>query len=109
MSINSNAKGKAGELEFANLLKEHGFDKARRSQQYAGVAGDADVIGLKGMHIEVKRVERLNLDKAMEQAIEDCNDSNMPMVAHRKNYKDWKVTMSFDDWIKLYKAWIERV
>lgn len=105
MSINSNQKGKRGEREVAGLLKEHGFSDARRSQQYAGTNNDADVVGLDGIHIEVKRVERLNIDKAMEQAISDCGEEDTPVVIHRKDRKDWKVTMLFDDWVDLYKAW----
>ena len=44
--INSKAKGKNGELEFVKVCKEYGFDDCRRSQQYAGINNDADVIGL---------------------------------------------------------------
>lgn len=104
--INSKQKGKKGELEFSNLCKKHGF-KTRRSQQYAGINGDADIVGLNGVHVEVKRVERLNLSKAMEQAIEDRKEGEIPIVAHRKNYEDWKITMLAEDWFELYKAWLE--
>jgi hypothetical protein len=34
--INSRAKGAAGERELANYLREQGWKKARRTQQYAG-------------------------------------------------------------------------
>ena len=105
--INSKQKGKVGELEFSNLCKEHGFKKVRRSQQYAGINNDADVVGLPGMHIEVKRVERLNISKAVKQAIRDKADDEIPIVAHRKNREDWLITMTADDWFKLYKKYIE--
>ena len=104
--INSKQKGKAGELEFSNLCKEHGFD-TRRSQQYCGINNDADVVGLEGLHIEVKRVERINIDDAMDQAIRDKKDDEIAIIAHRKNRKPWKVTMLFDDWIRFYKKFIE--
>ena len=45
--------------ELANLLKDYGFEDARRGQQYCGANGDADVVGLEGVHIECKRVEKL--------------------------------------------------
>ena len=67
MTINSNKKGKRGERELANILKKYGF-KSRRGQQYCGANGDADVIGLDGIHIECKRVEKLNIDEAYIQA-----------------------------------------
>ena len=101
--MNSRTKGKRGELEAAHLLKEYGYD-ARRGQQFSGINGDADVVGLPGVHIEVKRVEKLNIDKALEQAIRDKRESEIPIVMHRKNRTKWKVTMLFDDWMMLYKA-----
>lgn len=103
MTINSKQKGKAGEREIAKLLREHGYD-ARRSQQYCGANGDADVIGLPGIHIESKRTERLNLSDAMSQAISDSKE-NIPTVWHRKNHEEWLVTMRAKDWLSLYKDW----
>jgi Holliday junction resolvase len=100
--MNSKKKGTRGELELANLLKEKGFSEARRSQQYCGINNDADVIGIDGIHIECKRVEKLNIDEAMEQAKRDCK-ANIPTVFHRKNNKEWLVTMRLDDWVELYK------
>ena len=100
--INSKQKGKKGELEFSHLLKKHGFE-ARRGQQYSGTETTADIISeLDRLHFEVKRVERLNIDNAIEQAVKDCGDK-IPVVAHRKNRKDWLITMKFDDWIELIK------
>lgn len=58
-------KGKRGERELAGILRKYGFD-SRRGQQYSGANGDADVAGLPGIHVEVKRVERLNISEAMK-------------------------------------------
>ena len=107
--INSREKGKKGEREFARLCREHGFANARRSQQYSGINGDADVVGLEGIHIEVKRVERLNIDEAMKQSIRDSREGEMPIVAHRRNREEWKVTMRAEDWFEFYKAWRDSV
>lgn len=104
MPINSRAKGKAGELELSRVLREHGYD-TRRGQQYCGANGDADVIGLPYVHIECKRVEKLNLAAAMAQARSDAIEGEIPCVMHRKNYEDWKVTMTLADWIELYREW----
>ena len=101
--MNSRQKGARGERELAAVLREHGFD-SKRGQQYCGLNGDADVIGLPGIHIECKRVERLNIYEAMQQAKRDAGDGEVPAVFHRKNREGWLVTMSFEDWIKLYKA-----
>lgn len=58
--MNSNQKGKKGERELAAILKSYGYEDSRRGQQYCGSNGDADVVGLPGIHIECKRVEKLN-------------------------------------------------
>jgi hypothetical protein len=101
--INSRDKGKRGERELAGILRSHGYD-TRRGQQYSGANGDADVVGLPGVHIEVKRVERLNITDAMSQAIGDAKEK-IPAVFHRKNNEAWLVTMRLDDWILLYREW----
>ena len=101
--MNSKQKGARGERELASLLREHGYD-CRRSQQYCGANGDADVIGLPGIHIESKRTERLNLSNAMSQAIADCKE-NIPTVWHRKNNEQWLVTLSAENFLKIYADW----
>lgn len=102
--MNSRDKGKRGEQEAARVLKAQGYE-ARRGQQYSGASGDADVIGLPGIHIEVKRVEKLNVSKAMQQSMRDARDGEMPVVMHRKNKETWLVTMPFNVFMVLYKAW----
>ena len=103
--VNSRRKGKEGELEFARECREAGYEAARRSQQYCGVAGDADVIGLPGLHVEVKRVNRLNIEQAMEQACSDAQAGELPVVAHRKDGGKWLVTMELDTFWRLYREW----
>jgi Holliday junction resolvase len=104
--INSKQKGSRGEREWANFCKDQGYN-VRRTQQYAGGTEEsADCVGLPYIHQEVKRVEKLNIDEAMEQAWCDCNfPGPIPIVAHRKNGKRWKVTMYAEDWFMLYKEW----
>ena len=106
MTINSKQKGNRGEREFAKLCRENGFHETRRGQQYNGLDGE-DVVGLPYMHIEVKRVERLNISKAIRQAVEDAKEDQIPMVAHRKNREEWLVTMRAEDWFELYEAFIK--
>jgi hypothetical protein len=101
--INSRAKGKKGELEIAKILREtYGFENVKRGQQYSGINGDADIVGLPYMHCEVKRVENLNIEKALQQAKRDCKEGKIPAVFHRKNGEKWKVTLDLDDFMNLY-------
>ena len=106
MAINSKRKGKRGETECACVLRELGFPNVRRTCQYNGkeTGSLADLIGIDGVHIEVKRDEHLNIYDAIEQAQRDCNDGETPTVFHRKNNKPWLVTMTLADWAKLYKG-----
>lgn len=87
--MNSREKGAAGERELAGILKKYGYD-CRRGQQYCGINGDADVIGIPGLHIECKRVEKLNIDDALEQSIRDAKNGEMPL--------------ELDEFMKLLKA-----
>lgn len=102
--MNSRNKGARGERELAKKLKEYGYG-CRRGQQYSGANGDADVVGLRGVHIECKRVERLDLYGAMAQAKADARDRELPVVMHRKNNCEWLVTMPLERWIELYREW----
>lgn len=104
--MNSRQKGKRGELELSAALRDYGYD-CRRGQQYCGASGDADVIGLPGIHIECKRVERLDLSAAMRQAAGDAQPGELPAVFSRKNREGWLVTMTLGDWIRLYKRGLE--
>ena len=100
--MNSRQKGKRSELELAHVLRDYGFN-ARRGIQYCGAFGDADVIGVPGIHIECKNRERLNLYDAMAQSVRDARSNELPCVFHRKNRCEWLVTMRLDDWMKMYR------
>ena len=99
--INSRNKGKRGELMLARALGEYGYH-CRRGQQYCGSNGDADVLGLPGIHIECKWVEHLNLYNALAQAIHDAREGELPAVFHKKNNCNWIVSMQLPDFMKIY-------
>lgn len=105
MGLMSRNKGKLGEREFAQLCQEHGFD-VRRTAQCRGNTGQAgDVEGLPGVHVEVKRTERLNLAAAYAQSVNDAKvggNGDVPIVAHRSSRQPWLVTMSAEDWLRMY-------
>lgn len=102
--MNSRQKGARGERELASKLRDYGYE-SRRGQQFSGANGDPDVVGLSGIHIECKRVERLNIEDAMAQAKRDARENEIPAVFHRKNHCEWLVTMELDKWIELYREW----
>lgn len=89
-------KGKRAEREAAAALESVLGVECRRSQQYAGGMGSADVVGLDGVHVEVKHQERMRLFDWITQAVGDCG-TNVPIVLHRQNRKPWVVSMLLSD------------
>ena len=102
MGKTSREKGKRGEREVAQLLKDHGYE-GRRGQQYCGATGEADVVGLPGVHIEVKRTEAFHLWDALKQSTFDAREGEIPSVWHRKNNEPWVVILTAEDFIELYR------
>ena len=102
MSRSQQRKGADAERELASILSEYGFTTVRGGSQTFGTV--PDVTGLPGIHIEVKRVERLNLSEAMQQAVRDAERfrDGLPAVFHRRNRKPWLVTMRLQDWMTIY-------
>lgn len=107
MAINARKKGKRNELLLAHFFQKYGFD-ARRSQQYCGMNGDADVVGVPYLHVECKAVQKLNLDKAMEQSAGDAREGEIPVVIHRKDRQDWRITMTLEDFMPFFMAYVEQ-
>lgn len=94
--MDSRAKGARGELEAAEALGRIGLD-CRRSVQYCGRGGDADLVCDAELHIEVKLTERLNPYSFMSQAIRDSRSKKTPIVVMRSSYKPWLVLVRLDD------------
>lgn len=103
MGKSSQRKGADGERELSNILKEYGFD-VRRGQVFNH---ESDMVGLEGIHPEVKRVEKLNVSAAMKQAVTEAQirKDGTPTLFHRRNRETWLVTMRLEDWIELYRKW----
>lgn len=100
--MNSCTKGRRGEEELARILRRYGFEITRGGTCSFGEA--PDLSGLPGLHIECKRVEKLNLSAAMAQSIRDSKrfGDGIPTVFHRKNREDWLVTLQLADFMQLY-------
>lgn len=105
--INSKQKGARFERQLASMFREFGYADARRTAQYCGNTGDAsDVVGLAGIHVEAKSQETMRLYDWMAQAKRDSeNTGNLPAVFHKKSCADILVTMTMDDWMRLYEAY----
>ena len=103
MAKSQQRKGADGERELSAILQGYGYPVTRGGSLSFGTV--PDLVGLPGIHIEVKRVEHLNIHAAMKQAAVDAERfGGMPAVFHRKNREEWLVTMPLNCWIKLYNS-----
>lgn len=101
----SRDKGKRGEREAAAELNKLFDCEAHRAQQYCGADHDADIkCNIDGLHFEVKRQERMQLYKWMEQAENDKRYSEIPVVLTRQNNKPWLLAIQLDDLPNLIDA-----
>ena len=101
--MNVKRKGSAGERELARILREYGYN-ARRGIQTPNGQAEADVVGVPGLHIEVKRREDTKVfSECMKQSVRDAKrlDDGTPVVAHRPNNEEWLITLRLDDFMKI--------
>ncbi len=98
-------KGARGERELVKILNDYGLKVHRGYVQLR----QSDLVWLEGIHVECKRVEKLNIWKAMEQAVEEAEkrQDGRPTVFFRRNREDWLVCMRLPEWVEIYKAWEE--
>lgn len=106
MPINSCVKGKRAEIESAHAWADTFGVPMCRGQQHAGGADSPDIKGQPGVHIEVKRVEKLNLENAMAQSIAESGAGEVPIVLHRKNRGQWLVTVPLE-WLPMLTSLLE--
>ena len=99
--MNVKRKGTAGENELAEILRGAGIRAYRNDQIFTGGRNNPDVsaeIDGYQLHIEVKRVEKLNVPEAMRQAVRDAErfQDGMPALFHRRNRQPWLVTVELE-------------
>ena len=105
--MNSRDKGARGERMWRDEIKRNGF-YAIRGCQNSGGQDTPDVICNIPVHFEVKFVEKLNISKAMEQAVRDNGDSDkFPAVAHKRSREDWLVTISANDFFRILRQEVD--
>lgn len=98
--MNTKAKGTRGENELREYLTAAGYPAHRNDQRYIGGHDNPDISaqGLENLHIECKRVEKLNISQAMAQATADAA-GRVPVVMHRRNREQWLITMRLADYL----------
>ncbi len=106
MGSTSKRKGSTGERELLGILQHYG-DAHRNEQRFIGGSGNPDIAfscGRHRFHVEAKRVERLNLHAAIQQAERDAVEGFTPIVMHRRNREPWYATLLLSDFLSLLEA-----
>ena len=96
------AKGRRGEIELAEYLREHGYKDARPGTAL-NYGTEPDITGIDGLHIECKRHEKLEINKWYTQAQTDAErmQDGKPAVIYRQNRRQWMIVLSLSDFIAL--------
>lgn len=98
----SKRKGARGENLVRDLAIQAGFTECLRSFA-SGATGGGDLIGIPGLSIECKAVEKLNVQKAYDQACAAARPTETPIVAHKRARREWLVTLDLRTFLELYK------
>ena len=121
--INSRSKGKAGELEIVHLLRQElGVDVTRNWREQAAVGG-ADIIGLPGWSIEVKRQKRFSPAWWTQAAEQAARSGDKAALLYRLDRKPWmaricicalgrgyghfQIEMDINDWLTIVREHID--
>lgn len=102
MSKSQREKGARAERAVATIYREHGFEVARVPNS-GGLDTKGDVLGIPGVHCEVKHNEALNIWKSLLQAEAEAPAGCIPAVHFRRNRSGFYVALPLDDFIGLLK------
>lgn len=96
-------KGARGEREVAAIFRAHGFE-CERTPNSGGLHIPGDIVGVTGVHVEVKRQETARPWAWFEQAARESLVTPgyvIPVVAFRRNGSDWLALLPLADLVKL--------
>lgn len=102
MGTASQRKGRRAELELCEILRCYGYDA--EPGQALNYGTEPDVVGLPGLHLEVKRCERLRLPDWIEQAEADAErfGDGAPVVIFRQSRQPWRVCLRLTDFMRYF-------
>lgn len=89
MAINPRTKGKEGEREFVNRFNMFFPGELKRNLLQTREGG-ADISGCHPLCIEVKRCERIELNKWWKQVTKATEPEEISIVAYRPNKQPWR-------------------
>jgi hypothetical protein len=95
-------KGKIGELEVVALCRAAGWPDACRTHDGRAQSGRGDLaLGPEGVCFEVRRQERFNIWRALEDAERQAGELELPVVAFRRSRSGWYAALELDELLAL--------
>lgn len=115
MASKQSIKGSNYERELAEYMTNSiGLTVSRAPLSGGGAIGifhgGSDLLGCPGLHVEAKRVERLQIEPSLQQAeasLAKTGSDELPVVVSRRNRQptgDSYTIMRLDDFLEIYKA-----
>lgn len=98
----SQRKGRAAERQLAAYLRERGMTDARPGAAL-NYGTEPDIVGIPGVHVEVKRCEQLRIPQWYAQSKRDAvkMSDGAPAVVFRQNRQSWMIVLSLADFLEL--------
>tara|TARA_R100001510_G_C7564524_1_gene143315 strand:- start:324 stop:686 length:363 start_codon:yes stop_codon:yes gene_type:complete len=110
------SRGKGARIKGANFERDlakyfnshfHQMNAKRGLGQTRGGGEEIADVEMQYIHVEAKRHKKCNIKGALNQAIEDSKDkTKLPVAITKDDRKPILVTMLMDDWIELFKAYV---
>lgn len=96
----SATKGAAGEKEVQEIFRAAGYDVRRDGTKTFGRV--PDLYGLDGLHLEIKRSERLEIPAWFDQSERDASAfcDGAPTVIFRRNHEPWRIVLNLSDFLE---------
>lgn len=109
----SRMKGKRGERKTAEELREvfpEFSEKIRRGLQARLGHDEPDILGIPGVHVEVKTGKQPNPRAALQQAIRDARegDRGVPVAVIRDDRKEPFAILRWSDFLVMLQTWVRR-
>ena len=98
--MNSRRKHARGNREFAALCRQAGFPASCDH----GILNSGE---LPGLSVEVRRTQRLHMEKVMADAVASASKDAIPLVAHRADRQPWRITLDLPGFLRLYSAYLQ--
>lgn len=99
-------RGAAAERQVRDIFRACGFEAVRRGKVFEH---ESDVVGVPGLHVEVKYQKKPALWSWIYQAAADSKikDDGEPVVWFRRPGDHWHVIMTGKLFLEMYAAWIK--